>query len=159
MAASDPPRVIEKIETEKTEKTEKTERKEALRPVPVPTTVEAPRPEDRVARKEERLHKEDRAVLKLSKKERKRIKDSHRPLDSWERYRALSDTLDEALDLVDLADHKARFALIIMTAINGVLFILSVRGRTDFFDLVPAQFRAVMGAFVLLYGLTAVYFF
>jgi uncharacterized protein YjiK len=159
MAASDPPRVIEKIETEKTEKTEKTERKEEPRPVPVPTTVEPPPPEERVARKEERLHKVDRAALKLSKKERKRIKDSHRPLDSWERYRALSDTLDEALDLVDLADHKARFAMIIMTAINGVLFILSVRGKTDFFELVPQQFRAVMGAVVLLYGLTAVYFF
>src|SRR6266536_6274772 len=126
MAASDAPRVIEKVETEKTEK-DKTDKKEEVRPVPVPTTVEPPRPEDRVARKEERLPKEDRAALKLSKKERKRIKDSHRPLDSWERYRALTDTLDEALELVDLADHKARFALIIMTAVNGVLFLLGTR--------------------------------
>ncbi|HEY3120875.1 MAG TPA: SdiA-regulated domain-containing protein [Vicinamibacteria bacterium] len=156
MAASDAPRVIEKIETEKTEK-DKTDKKEEARPVPAPTTVEPPRPEDRVARKEERLPKEDRGALKLSKKERKRIKDSHRPLDSWERYRALTDTLDEALELVDLADHKARFALIIMTAVNGVLFLLGT--RTSVFELAPPSFRPAMAVFVAVYGAVAVYFF
>ncbi|HEY7508671.1 MAG TPA: hypothetical protein VIG50_00375, partial [Vicinamibacteria bacterium] len=55
-----------------------------------------------------------RKAAKLSKKERRFLKDAHRPLESWERYRALTDVLDEAIDLVDLADHKARFALVIM---------------------------------------------
>src|SRR5713226_2221266 len=62
---------------------------------------------------------EKRGPVKLTKKQKKLLKDSHRALDSWERYRALTDVLDEATDLVDLADHKARFALIIMTAINA----------------------------------------
>jgi uncharacterized protein YjiK len=158
MAASDPPRVIEKNEREK-------DAKEEPRPATVATTVEPPRPDERVAvvRKEERLPKEkdrektDRAALKMTKKERKRIKDAHRPLDSWERYRALSDTLDEALDLVDLADHKARFAMIIMTAVNGVLFLLGT--RTSVFEVVPPSFRPGMAVFVAVYGGTAVYFF
>src|SRR5687767_1110114 len=66
---------------------------------------------------------------KLSKKQRKLLKDAHRPMDSWERYRALRDILDEAIDLVDLADHKARFALIIMGALNALMFIMA--SQTD----------------------------
>jgi uncharacterized protein YjiK len=162
MAASDSPRAIEKTEKDKEPKEPK-EAKEELRPAPVATTVEAPSPDERVAvvRKEERLpkekEKEERAALKISKKQRKRIKDAHRSLDSWERYRALTDTLDEALELVDLADHKARFALIIMTAVNGVLFLLGT--RTSVFELAPPSFRPAMGLFIAVYGLTAVYFF
>ena len=73
---------------------------------------------------------------KLSKKERKLLKDQTRALDSWERYRALTDVVEEALDLVDLADHKARFALVIMGALNALLFLLA--SATDVFDAIPS---------------------
>ena len=100
--------------------------------------------------------KASRKAGKLSKKERQFLKDAHRPLESWERYRALSDVLDEAIDLVDLADHKARFALIIMGALNALLFIMA--SQTDVFDAIPIGLRPVMGAVIGIYGLIAVYF-
>ena len=87
-----------------------------------------------------RSSKVDHFPSKLSKKQKKALKDAHRPLDSWERYRALTDVLDEAIDLVDLADHKARFALVIMAALNVVLFFVAVRT-----DLVEAISRRSSG--------------
>lgn len=95
--------------------------------------------------------------VKLSKKQKKLVKDSHRQLDSWERYRALNDVLDEALDLVDLADHKARFAMIIMTAINAVIFLLGA--RTDVIKDLPGGIRPFMVVGFVLYVLTSLYFF
>src|SRR3954471_8994295 len=94
---------------------------------------------------------------KLSKKQKKALKDAHRPLDSWERYRALTDVLDEAIDLVDLADHKARFALVIMAALNVVLFFVAV--RTDLAKEIPKFFQPFIGVYVLIYALVALYFF
>jgi hypothetical protein len=94
---------------------------------------------------------------KLKKKQKKLLKDAHRPLDSWERYRALTDVLDEALELVDLADHKARFALIIMGAINAVLFIVGT--RTDVLWQLPAWARAWLSAAFVVYLVIALYFF
>jgi hypothetical protein len=98
-----------------------------------------------------------RGPVKLTKKQKKLLKDSHRPLDSWERYRALTDVLDEATDLVDLADHKARFALIIMGAINAVLFIVGT--RTEVLWQLPASVRAWLSAAFVVYIVTALYFF
>src|SRR5437868_11915883 len=66
---------------------------------------------------------EDKAESKRRKKERKLLKEAARPLDPWQRYKALSDTLDAEQDLVDLADHKARFALIILGALNAAIII------------------------------------
>jgi uncharacterized protein YjiK len=101
--------------------------------------------------------KVDRFPSKLSKKQKKALKDAHRPLDSWERYRALTDVLDEAIDLVDLADHKARFALVIMAALNVVLFFVAV--RTDLVSEIPRVFQPFLGVYVLVYVLVALYFF
>jgi hypothetical protein len=93
---------------------------------------------------------------RLSKSERRLLGEAHRPLDAWERYRALSDVLEEAIDLVDLADKKARFALIVMGALNALLFMLAA--RTNVFDAVPASWRPAAVAVMILYGLVAAYF-
>jgi hypothetical protein len=100
---------------------------------------------------------EKRGPVKLTKKQKKLLKDSHRALDSWERYRALTDVLSEALDLVDLADHKARFALIILTAINAVILLLGA--RTDVIRDLPEGIRPWIVAGFVLYILTSLYFF
>src|SRR5439155_444392 len=100
---------------------------------------------------------EKRGPVKLTKKQKKLLKDNHRQLDSRERYRALTDVLDEALDLVDLADHKARFALIIMTAINAVIFLLGA--RTDAIKDLPEGVRPWILVGFIFYILTALYFF
>ncbi len=105
----------------------------------------------------EGLARVDQFPAKLGKKQRKALKDAHRALDSWERYRALTDVLDEASDLVDLADHKARFALVIMAALNVVLFFVAV--RTDLVREIPSSLQPFIGIYMLAYALVALYFF
>jgi uncharacterized protein YjiK len=123
---------------------------EAPREPPPSAPIEPPKPG-------KKLGKIDKFPSKLSKKQKKALKDAHRPLDSWERYRALTDVLDEAIDLVDLADHKARFALVIMAALNVVLFFVAV--RTDLVKDIPKFIQPFVGVYVLIYALVALYFF
>jgi hypothetical protein len=123
---------------------------EAPREPPPSAPIEPPKPG-------KKLGKIDKFPSKLSKKQKKALKDAHRPLDSWERYRALTDVLDEAIDLVDLADHKARFALVIMAALNVVLFFVAV--RTDLVRDIPKFIQPFVGVYVLIYALVALYFF
>ena len=51
-----------------------------------------------------------------------------RRLDSWERYRALWDGIDLKRQLVGVSDKKARFALVIMGALNAAVYVVLVRG-------------------------------
>ena len=65
--------------------------------------------------------------------------------------------MDEANDLVDLADHKARFALVIMAAVNVVLFF-----SADALDPLKSKsfaLQIVLGIYLLVYILIALYFF
>jgi hypothetical protein len=67
-----------------------------------------------------------------SKAERRRRKDAERlletrPLDPWERYRALTDHVGHLLDVTELADRKTRFALVILGALNAVNVLVAVR--------------------------------
>jgi hypothetical protein len=69
----------------------------------------------------------DDEEARLLRKELKRIADANRPLDSWERYRALNDSLDEAYEQIDLGNREARFALILMGGLNAALIVLASR--------------------------------
>lgn len=66
-------------------------------------------------------------AARLVRKEMKRLADANRPLESWERYRALNDALDEAYEQIDLANREARFALILMGGLNAALIVLATR--------------------------------
>lgn len=83
--------------------------------------------------------------------------DAHRPLSPWERYRALNDAFDLQQELIDLGDHKARFALVIMTGLSAVALLMVV--RSEVLASLPAALRPWMGGYVALYGATALYFF
>jgi len=96
-----------------------------------------------------------KTTRKLGKKQKKILKDAQRPLDSWERYRALTDALDEAHDLVDLGDHKARFALIISGALN--VFLYALGASTDIIDNVPEHLRFAVALLASLYAILAIY--
>jgi uncharacterized protein YjiK len=126
-------------------------------PEPPPSAPAAPAPLIEPPKPGKKMGKAERFKSKLGKKQKKALKDAHRPLESWERYRALTDVLDEGIDLVDLADHKARFALVIMTALNVVLFFVAV--RTDLVKEIPKFVQPFVGVYILIYALIALYFF
>jgi hypothetical protein len=99
----------------------------------------------------------DKHDSKARKKELKKLLESSRPLDTWERYRALSDAMHEAYDLLDISNREARFALIIMGALNAAMLVVST--RTDLLQSLFARFPIVVGSGLGLYAVMAVYFF
>ena len=139
-------------------KARESERDDAIAPRPLPPAnltipISPPRPDRKLGKDKDAV----RFVGKLGKKQKRLRKDAVRSLDSWERYRALTDAVDEANDLVDLADHKARFALVIMAAVNVVLFFTA-----DALDPIKNSSRAmqvVVGIYLFVYVLIALYFF
>jgi uncharacterized protein YjiK len=94
---------------------------------------------------------------KRRKKEARLLAEQARSLDPWERYRTLIDTLEEAQDLVELADRKARFALVIMGALNISFFFLVT--RSELIDVLPAALRPFLGFYLLSYAGVALFFF
>ena len=101
--------------------------------------------------------KAEKKAVKARKKAEKRRRDAHRALDSWERYRALTDAFDMQQELVDLADHKARFALIIMGALNAIFFLLGI--NADVQATLPLGLRPWIIAYLGVYACVAVHFF
>jgi uncharacterized protein YjiK len=93
---------------------------------------------------------------KARRRETKQILDARRALTSWERYRALRDALDEGLELVDLADHKARFAFVIMGAVNVALFLAA--SRAEIVDRIPETLWPWLGVYLALYAVVGVFF-
>jgi uncharacterized protein YjiK len=136
----------------------KARRDDAIAPAPLgPATltipISPPRPDKKLDKEKDAV----RFVGKLGKKQKKLKKDAVRSLDSWERYRALTDAVDEANDLVDLADHKARFALVIMAAVNVVLFFSA--DALDPLKSGSTALQIVLGIYLFAYVLVALYFF
>ena len=107
--------------------------------------------------REDSQAKEDKQGEKRRKKEAKQTRDAQRHLTSWERYRALVDSLEEGHELLEIADRKARFALVVMGALNVVLFLLAT--RAELVELIPRAIRAWIGVYLVVYALVAVYFF
>lgn len=94
---------------------------------------------------------------KRRKKEARLLAEQGRSLDPWERYRTLVDALEEAMDLVELADRKARFALVIMGALNIAFFFLVT--RVELIDVLPLALRPFLGFYLLIYAGVALFFF
>jgi hypothetical protein len=96
-----------------------------------------------------------------SKAERKRKKEldrltETRPLDPWERYRALADHVDHLLDVTELADRKTRFALVILGALNAVNVLIVIRAPQIDADGLNHTFIQV---YVAGYVIISLYFF
>lgn len=93
---------------------------------------------------------------RIRRRERKRAHDSERRLEGWERYRALIDASDEAYELIDISNREARFALILMGALNAVALVLVT--RADALSMLPARDRYWMVALFVAYIVMAVGF-
>jgi hypothetical protein len=96
-----------------------------------------------------------------AKAERRRQKDverfmENRPLDPWERYRALADHVDHLLDVTELADRKTRFALVILGALNAVNVLIAIRApQIDADGLNPTFIQLYVAGYVII----SLYFF
>ena len=90
---------------------------------------------------------------KEARRAEKRRRELSEPVEPWERYRALRQTLDEAQKFEDLADHKARFAMILMGALNADFVVLALSdasgGLSFFAEPQQAGYLALCGAAAL----------
>jgi hypothetical protein len=89
-------------------------------------------------------------------KQLKRLLNMERPLDGWERYRALTDALDEAYDQIDLSNREARFALILMGGLNAIVILGAT--RADLLRSLNWPERLLAAALFGIYIVAAVYF-
>jgi len=68
----------------------------------------------------------EKGARKRRKNEAKLRRDAERPPESFERFRILAELVNEGRRVVELADHKARYALVIIGVLNaGVFFLMS----------------------------------
>lgn len=100
----------------------------------------------------------EKAARKRRKREEKLRQDAERPPRSLERWRILADVVDEGRRVVDLADHKARYALVVMGALNaGVFLVLS---RAHVLSGLSSELKPwVIGFLVVYAGLSCLFVF
>ena len=65
--------------------------------------------------------------------------DAERPPDSFERFRVLAELVKEGRQIVDLVDHRARYALVVVGVLNTGVFVFMSRLRL--FDTLPPGAR------------------
>lgn len=65
---------------------------------------------------------------KKREKEARRLEAERGPLEPAFRYRAMQNAVEMTQDLIELADRKARFALVIISVLNAVALVVVVRG-------------------------------
>jgi hypothetical protein len=87
-------------------------------------------------------------------REARLITDAERPPSTFERFKILMDVADEGRRVVDLADHKARYGLLILGVLNATVIIVE-RGST--FDHLPSGVKPWVTVCLALYA--AVTFF
>lgn len=100
---------------------------------------------------------EDDLSRKLARREAKLAAEAARPLDPWERYRALTDAVEEGIDLAEMADRKVRFALVVMAGLNLGLFALTT--RPELLGLGDGPLGRWLGVYLIVYAMAGVYFF
>jgi hypothetical protein len=128
-----------------------TERAETAQPVAggldevIATLGGAPLPEPAPAGAEG-----DKQTRKRRKREARLRRDSARVPDSWERFRILSELISEGRQVVEIADHKARYALVVLGALNaGVFFLIS---RAHLIATIPSGVRPWLLGFLIAYA-------
>ena len=73
------------------------------------------------------------------------------PPDHWERFRILTDCISEARQVINLSDHRTRYALIIIGVLDAALF--AVFSRPHIISELPLGIRAWLVGAMVVYGL------
>ena len=97
------------------------------------------------------------APEKGGKKLQKLLKQRGQPLTAQEQGRHLWEAVNQARRLVELADHKARYALLVMGVVNAGIFILVTRSD-HYTSLVPPGTRSWFSLLIIPFGLIALVF-
>jgi hypothetical protein len=71
----------------------------------------------------------DKQARKRRRREARLRRDSARAPDSWERFRILTELITQGRQVVEIADHKARYALVVLGALNAGVFFLIARAH------------------------------
>jgi hypothetical protein len=101
---------------------------------------------------------DDKETRKHRKREAKLRRDAMRPPESFERFRILAELVNQGRRVVELADHKARYALVVIGVLNaGVFFIIS-RGHL-LADLPQAIKPWLVGLAILYSALTFIFMY
>ena len=96
---------------------------------------------------------DEKASRKRRKWEAKIRRDCERPPNSFERFRILAELVSEGRQVVDLADHKARYALVVLGALNAGVFFLIARAHL-IADVSPLLKPWLLGFLIVYAGLT-----
>jgi hypothetical protein len=88
---------------------------------------------------DEQSDSHDKATRKQRKREAKIRRDAERPPASFERFRILAELVKEGRQIIDLVDHRARYALVVIGALNAAVFILMSRGDLFATALLPGR--------------------
>ena len=91
----------------------------------------------------------EKQMRKRLSRDAKLVSDAERPPSTFERFKILMDVADEGRRVVDLADHKARYGLLIVGVLNAVV-ILMERGST--FEHLPAGVKPWVTASLVVYA-------
>lgn len=100
--------------------------------------------------------REERIAHKQRKREAKLHRDATRPPRSLERWRILMDVVDEGRRVAELADHKARYAMVVMGALNAGVFLVLSRANL-ISDLPPVLKPWLIGSLVAYAGLSCLF--
>lgn len=112
-----------------------------------------PAPPDENEEKDERDGKD----AKRRDKESRRNEAEQGRLEPSFRYRALLNAVEAGQDLIDLADKKARFSLVIISVLNAVALVLVVRGGETVVPRTGAWGLIVQGELVVYVSVTVYY--
>ena len=93
----------------------------------------------------------DKQARKRRKREAKQRRDAERPPGSFERFRILSELVSEGRQVIELADHRARYALVVMSVLNAFVFL--VVSRSHLLGDLPLTSRTWLIGFIGVYGL------
>ncbi|HVL16511.1 MAG TPA: hypothetical protein VM387_00880 [Gemmatimonadales bacterium] len=98
----------------------------------------------------------DKQASRRRKLEAKRRRDAERPPESFERFRILSELVDQGRQVIELADHRARYALVVMSVLNAFVFL--VISRSHLLGELPPASRTWLIGFIGLYGVVTFIF-
>ena len=98
----------------------------------------------------------DKAARKRRKREARLRRDAERPPDSFERFRVLAELVKEGRQIIDLVDHRARYALIVIGALNAGVFLILSKGQ-PFDSLSPAARPWLIGSFAVYAAATVLF--